>query len=154
MIADTLQNASLYSQSEAFQKAFEFIKGISEDIAVGRYPIDGDDIFTIVSTYRTKPFAEGRLEAHKKYTDIQLLLSGEEMIYSHPIDDSLVIETPYSEENDITFYDIPEELMCDTQLIPGRFAIYYPTDGHMPQIESSLMTTVKKVVIKINCDII
>jgi beta-galactosidase beta subunit len=44
--------------------------------------------------------------------------------------------------------------MCDTQLVPGRFAIYYPTDGHMPQIESSLMSNVKKVVIKINTALI
>ena len=47
----------------------------------GRHPIDGEAIFALVSTYETEPEGARSFEAHRKYIDVQYLLSGREIIH-------------------------------------------------------------------------
>ena len=79
MIIDTIKNCGLYAAgNENLKKGFEFIKEFLENPkAVGKYEIDGDNIYAIVQEYETK--APGKFESHKKYTDIQFLVSGKEL---------------------------------------------------------------------------
>ena len=80
MIFDTLANAQkYYSLHSRFEDAFEFInKAISENLPVGRYELDGKNLFALVQEYTTKNPEEAKNEAHRKYIDIQCVLSGEE----------------------------------------------------------------------------
>ncbi len=78
MITDKLNNIDLYS--EIPQVAKDFIKSLTPDIEIGKVVLS-DDIYANVETYTTKFPSQGRFEAHDKYTDIQILLKGEEYIY-------------------------------------------------------------------------
>ncbi|MFH1308555.1 MAG: YhcH/YjgK/YiaL family protein [Patescibacteria group bacterium] len=49
-------------------------------LKIGRTKIEGDNIFLMVQEYETRPKEEKSAEQHKKYIDIQLILSGEEII--------------------------------------------------------------------------
>ena len=88
MIVDKIENARLYTQlSKPIAKALEALKeqNLSE-LADGRHDIDGDNIFLLSQRYETKPFEQGKLEAHRKYIDVQFVAAGREILAYAPLD--------------------------------------------------------------------
>ena len=112
---------------------------------LGKYEIDGDNIFALVNEYNTKDESEGKLEAHKKYIDVQFVAKGSELMGYAPLENQKVIDE-YSEQNDITFFSGEKSF---TQVDEGMFAIFFPTDVHLPGIKVNEKSYVKKVVIKV-----
>jgi YhcH/YjgK/YiaL family protein len=147
MIIDKLKNAHLYKNlGERINRSFDYIKTTDlKNLPVGKYPIDGENIFALVSEYKTKPESEGKLEAHKKYIDVQYVIDGEELMGYSPLGKQSIIE-PYKEENDIVFFNGDKSFVKVTS---GMFAIFYPEDVHMPGIASGKSSPVKKLVIKV-----
>ena len=147
MIIDKIENAYLYKAlSKRIEKAFEYIKATDlKNITPGKYEIDGENIFALISEYKTKPDSEGKLEAHRKYLDVQYVISGEEQMGYVPLNDQQILE-PYKEENDIVFYTGNKSF---TKVSEGMFAIFFPEDVHMPGITTGKISEVKKIVIKV-----
>jgi len=147
MIIDKIENAHLYKNiSERINKSFEYIRTTDlKNLPAGRYPIDGENIFALVSEYQTKSESEGKLEAHKKYIDVQFVIEGEELMGYSPLGRQQILK-PYKEENDIVFYTGDKSF---TKVSEGMFAIFFPEDVHMPGIASSKSSSVKKIVIKV-----
>lgn len=149
MIFDHIFNIPLYKGlSPDIALGLTFLKQMKPDTAVGVYHIN-QQVKAIVSEYETKIENEHGYEAHKKYIDIQYLLSGEERISCLPIERLKEVK-PYNEENDAAFYAADPSLQPSYfSLLPGYFAIFYPQDGHMPQLCVDKPELVKKVVIKV-----
>ena len=147
MIIDKIENAHLYKNiSERINKSFEYIRTTDlKNLPAGRYPIDGENIFALVSEYKTKPEPDGKLEAHKKYIDVQYVISGEELMGYVPLGNQQILET-YKEENDIVFYTGDKSF---TKVSEGMFAIFFPEDVHVSGISSGKISDVKKLVIKV-----
>ena len=147
MIIDKLENAHLYKNlGERINRSFDYIKTTDlKNLPVGKYPIDGENIFALVSEYKTKPESEGKLEAHKKYIDVQYVISGEELMGYVPLGGQKVLEQ-YKEENDIVFFTGDKSF---TKVSAGMFAIFFPEDVHMPGISTRKISEVKKLVIKV-----
>lgn len=147
MIIDTLENCNLYAGLHPrFKAAFEFLT--RPDIAatpVGRLELDGKQLFALTQEYETKPILEGKLEAHKKYIDIQFIVSGEEFIGYAPLKNQAVAK-PFDAEKDIGFYD---GVAWFTLLRTGMFAIFFPQDAHLPGRYTEKTANVKKIVLKI-----
>ena len=80
MIKDKIENAHIYYNiSENLEKGFEWI--INTDLKTAkdwRYYIDGENIYANVQSYETKDDAP--FEGHRKYIDIQYMISGVEKI--------------------------------------------------------------------------
>src|SRR4051794_4404145 len=86
MIADTLTQHSRYaSLAPRFAAAFAFLRHLLTDKPLGRHDIDGDECFALVQSYTTKPIAEAKFEAHRKYIDIQFIQSGQETLLWAPV---------------------------------------------------------------------
>jgi hypothetical protein len=81
MILDTMKNKELYYKlGEGFKKGFEFIEKCKvEGIEVGKYEIDGKNVFANVQEYNSKE--EAKFESHDNYIDVQYILKGNEMMY-------------------------------------------------------------------------
>ncbi len=154
MICDTVGALkSFFTQSCAWQQALEFIAGLTPEIESGKYVIDGDNVFAVVSRYDTRPEDGAEMETHKKYADIQLLLAGEEFIAWQPKDDNLPLTVEYCSEKDIAFYAAGDCTMC--KLRPGLAAVFMPTEYHMPQLMVGSKTEpVTKVVVKIDASLL
>ena len=150
MIIDKIENAILYkSLGDRIQKSFDYIKQTNlKKLQPGRYDIDGDNIFALISEYQTKPEAEGKLEAHKKYIDVQFVIEGEELMGYAPLGNQEILE-PYKEENDIIFYKGEKVFI---KVPEGMFAIFFPEDVHMPGIQVEKKSLVRKLVIKVKVD--
>jgi len=147
MIVDKIENVKLYKNlDERIQKSFSYIKQTDlKKIQPGRYEIDGDNIFALISQYQTKSESEGKLEAHKKYIDVQYVIEGEELMGYTPLGGQEILE-PYKEENDIIFYKGEKVFIKVTK---GMFAIFFPEDVHMPGISVFESSPLKKLVIKV-----
>ncbi|MBK9096543.1 MAG: YhcH/YjgK/YiaL family protein [bacterium] len=147
MIIDKIENSFLYENiSERIRKSFEYIKTTDlKNLPAGKYPIDGENIFALVSEYQTKPESEGKLEAHRKYIDVQFVIRGEELMGYSPIGMQQILE-PYKEENDIAFFTGDKSF---SKVSEGMFAIFFTEDVHMPGISTGEISDVKKLVIKV-----
>ena len=148
MIYDAFNNSHLYfDKAGPLHKALSFVTGFDTSQPDGRYDIDGDNIYAMVTTYDTKPAGSLKFEAHKKYIDLQLLLEGTEFL-DVTLSESCKIDTPYSEQNDVEFFESPQNFST-VLLEPGNFALLYPHDIHRPCRMIKTEKQVRKMVLKV-----
>jgi len=129
-----------------FKSIHTFIKEKNPaKMAEGKYEVNNHGVFALISEYNTKELSECFIECHRKYIDIQILLEGRERIGICNILECK--EYPYDPDKDL------QKLAGEVSFIkmaPNRFAIFFPSDGHMPQIKyGDLPERVKKVVFKV-----
>ena len=144
MIVDKIENSGLYKNlSERIKRSFDYIKQTDlKKLQPGRYDIEGNNIFALISDYQTK------LESEGKYIDVQYVIEGEELMGYAPLGNQQTLAA-YKEENDIIFYKGEKVFIKVTE---GMFAIFAPEDVHMPGIQSEKKSLVKKLVIKVKVD--
>lgn len=146
MIIDTLANSKqYYSLHPAFKKAFETLCRSKKLFAkTGTYEIDGRDLYVIVLEDDAKVKKNVQLEAHRKYIDIQYVVSGTEEMAYKAVRECRHRAQQYNKEKDyLLFSDSPESWLTVPQ---GYFAIFFPQDAHGPMYGSGRL---KKAVIKI-----
>lgn len=115
----------------------------------GRYPIDGERIFAIVSDYQPIMPEQSYFEIHREYIDVQFIVNGYESIGWLPLVEQK-LEIHYQPEMDVAKFP-PEPLLEKASfmgLTTGMFAIFFPQDIHMPAVIPS-SESVRKVVVKI-----
>ncbi len=147
MILDRIKNIHLFSDmNPMIVQALSFLKDTDfQQLKPGRYEIAGDDLFLMVSDYKTREMEDCRLEAHRKYIDIHFIAEGSELIgYSSFNDQEQATE--YDAENDFILYCGEKNYL---KLDAGMFAIFYPSDLHMPGIMINKPAEVRKVVVKV-----
>ena len=154
MIFDRLENCTLYPLGKAWEAAFAFLKTVTPKMENKKYFLDGDRLFAGVDSYNTKARGGAKLETHRKYVDIQVLISGSETFEVFP-KQGLTVSEPYNPEKDAEFYQVPAEPRAKITMNPGQFIVFFPEDAHMP----CLMTgnspqPVKKVVIKVAVELL
>ena len=147
MIYDHISNAATYTGvSASIKKGLDYLVNTDlESLEVGKYEIDGSDVFVLIQEYQANALENAKCEAHKKYVDIQYIISGEEYIGYAPLEGMEVI-TPYNEEKDVLFVKWDGVLMNHSK---GSFSIFFPQDAHMPKVEKIAASPIKKAVVKI-----
>jgi YhcH/YjgK/YiaL family protein len=147
MIYDSLSNIDIYKGFSAdIFEGLTFMKQATSDLANGVYQINSH-VKAIVSEYETKVNNKYGYETHKKYIDIQCTLIGQERVACLPVD-KLTETRPYSDKDDAALFTTnikPIEMTIGD----GYFAIFFPQDGHMPQLCVAEPMNVKKIVIKV-----
>ncbi len=150
MILDTISDFSQYtSVLPGLDSALEFVrKCLDAPKPDGSYTIDGDRIFANISTYDARDREGAQFEAHRKYADLQVVLSGEEAIGWAPLGDALhETSEEYSKGGDIAFYT--GEIVTEAVLPAGVGALLLPQDAHMPCLYTGKDRRVTKIVVKI-----
>jgi biofilm protein TabA len=134
---------------DGLESVFEYLE--RHDLAalpLGRTPIEGDDVFALVSEGLSRPPQDVRFEAHRRYIDVQYVLEGQEAIGCAPCA-SLATSEPYDKAKDVEFFRAPGNY-ARIALRPGRFAVFAPEDGHQPGCDLDGAHTVRKVVVKVS----
>lgn len=150
MIIDQLKNSDRYAPVHPnFQKAFDFIKkAVAEDLPVGKYEVDGDAVYGIVQAYDSKAWEDCKLEGHKRYIDIQYMVSGCEGFEIADIA-KVTEKTEYNDVKDVLFYH-DADVMNTAVLQADEFGIFFPWDIHRPGIAAGGKSVpVKKIVMKV-----
>ena len=147
MIFDKIENSALYENiNPRIKKAFDYIKKTDfNKLELGKHAIENEDVFAILMEYETKNANDCKLEAHKKYIDVQYIISGTENIGHTP----LISQAPskgYDDKDDYALYDNNCTLI---KVEPGQFAIFFPEDLHMPGVKNEAILKIRKVVVKV-----
>jgi len=152
MIVDSLANASQYrGLALLLDRGLEEMTRLSANPpADGRHELSGQSLYASISTYSTESPEEKAFEAHRRYIDIQVVLSGRETLYWAPLA-MLEPRGEYAEAKDVAFYTgLPSVAV---PLEPGWFTVLFPQDAHKPGCISlggqGGPSTVKKLVIKV-----
>lgn len=147
MIADTLEHYKTYiAMLDGLEDAVTFLKQCEEKFpTTGKYILNGDKLFALVQEYSTLPREQVRWEAHKRYIDIQFMISGEEIIEWSDIS-HLPEGSAYDFERDITYCDGVNG--SQLKLKASNFAVFFPQDLHRPMCIMGNTDIVRKIVIK------
>ena len=134
-----------------FAKAFGFLrrKDLAE-LPVGRYEIDGENCWAMIQEADLTPFdATAKVEAHRKYIDIQSPITGDETIGFLTMDAER-LALPFDEAKDFTLFPSASK---PRTLHPGEFAIFFPPYGaHAPGHCVGEGRTIRKLVIKVRAE--
>ena len=149
MVLDALARGERYAALHpAFARAFAFLA--STDLAAlptGRNDIDGDAMFVILDRQEGRGRDRARLEAHRRYIDIQYTIDGDEMIGWMPLARCTAPDGAFDETKDVGFFaDRPSTWVSVPR---GSFTIFFPHDAHAPLAGRGLQ---KKAVVKIAVD--
>ena len=146
MILDVLENAHRYlALNNGFEKAFEFLmRSDLKELPVGKYEIDGERVYGIVSKDPGRKKEDALLETHEKYIDIQLVLAGTDDMGWKPKSSCKHPSEEYDQQTDIQFFADKPDAWLSTD--SGAFAIFFPEDAHMPLIS---LGPIHKVVVKV-----
>ena len=150
MVIDKIENCKLYfNVYENFEKAFAFIqKAETENLPVGKYEIDGKNLYASVQEYNTKEEQAARFEGHKKYIDIQYIAAGQEAVEVVDIEKCASI-TEYNEEKDVEFFQTDAKVWKGVWTA-GEYGIFMPNDIHRPAMRvDGVSAPVRKILIKI-----
>ncbi len=146
MILDTLENAERYFDLHPlFSKVVEFIK--NTDVArlePGSVEIDGKKLFVNISNGPGIEKDESNVELHKRYIDVQYVISGVEYMGWIAASECIRPIGEYDAENDYLFCE--DEPTAWMTVKPGQFAVFFPEDGHQPMISKG---NIHKLIFKI-----
>ena len=149
MIIDSIKNASkYYCVHPSFKAAFEALEKIDESTPNERITVDGDNIFINMAEYVNKNIDECLYESHKKYIDIQYVVSGEEYI---DLCDQDILEFTDNrlDTDDIAFFKDTDKF-SRADLTEGMFVVIFPGEAHKPCIApDGKGVKVRKAVAKI-----
>lgn len=144
---DKAQFAKQYHlNKELWDKAFVYLKATNlQTLTNGRHVIDGDNIYAIVTEAPSKDYDKTAFESHRKYIDLQYVITGEENMSKAPLS-SVTVNRPYNENADIAYYTGEGQIYTVPQ---NSFMLFFPSDAHRPNITPGGNKVVKKIVIKI-----
>lgn len=146
MVLDSLENIRSYEAlNPHFSKVVEFLA--TADLAslpLGRNTICGDMVYANVMEVKPKTKEEAFIEIHRRYIDIQIPVSGDELMGYTPKNE--LSEACYSETDDAAIYPVGMPAREYFNVRKGEFVIFFPQDGHAPAITPSAL---KKIVIKV-----
>jgi biofilm protein TabA len=146
MILDVLEEAKRYlSLNKGFAKAIEFLSRPDlKELPVGKYEIDGERIYAMVSKEPGRKKEDALLETHEKYIDIQVVLAGTDTMGWKSKSLCKKQTCAYDQEEDIQYFADEPDTWISTK--SGAFVIFFPEDAHMPLISSGQL---HKVVVKV-----
>ncbi|MBQ3085747.1 MAG: YhcH/YjgK/YiaL family protein [Clostridia bacterium] len=149
MIIDNIKNCEkYYSLHPSFAAAFEQLKKMTAESEPGRYTVDGDSVFVNMAAYTTKTHDACKYENHKKYVDIQYVLSGAERIDLIDADKLTVTEDKYA-DGDIAFFAL-SPAQTSVTLQAGDFVLIFPDEAHSPcMADNNVPSAVAKAVAKV-----
>jgi biofilm protein TabA len=148
MIIDQIANHTGYGGlGSGIERALTFLAETDfTALEDGKHAIEGDRIYALLLSYDTEPESMRSFEAHRKYIDVQYLLSGREVIHWAPLQELMPVGE-YSEEKDIVF--LSGDSRARLQLVPRTFGLFYPEDAHKPNCAWDDPGPARKVVVKV-----
>jgi biofilm protein TabA len=133
------------------QQAVEWLRSNDlEALEVGTYEIEGQNMFAMVQAPSTVVRSERKSEHHAQYLDVQYLIGGGEelQVVGRQSGSNVAVENRLDDRDYALFTEVQNE--NEIYLQPGMFVVYFPNDLHRPNCSRTGDTHLKKVVIKIN----
>lgn len=146
MIFATLSQADRYAMLHPlFPRAFDYIRNTDlNKLTAGIHYIINKQLFVIVEEEQGRSRDSAKLECHRRYIDIQLVLEGTDEMGWKPLADCHQPIDEYSTERDIHFFNDAADSWISTP--ENAFCIFFPDDAHAPLVSTG---KIRKCVFKI-----
>lgn len=150
MIVDRLENLSRYgSVLPGMEEILAWLSRTDLRALPPGKTVLSPGLYVLRETYLTKPLEDCVFEAHARYADLQMVLSGTEAFGYRPKDQKgYAVKTPYDPEKDVEKYGVPAAF-TRVVLEAGMFSLAFPQDLHMPKLAAGESVPVEKAVLKI-----
>lgn len=149
IVADLEHLTEQAASSEGLTAALDFLRTVGPETPDGRVEVDGTAVYALVQSYQTRAETDRpTFEAHRKYVDVQYVVSGKETLGWAPLD-LVTVSAPYDEEKDALLGFVPVEERTFLRFTSGQAIVLFPTDAHAPGLAAGRPEAVKKVVVKI-----
>ena len=128
-----------------FERAFRFLADSDlRSYTPGRHPVDGDRLYLSIDHVQGRGRDGARLEAHRRYIDIQYTIEGDEEIGWMPLASCGAPAGPFDEAKDVGFFDRrPSTWLAVPE---GTFVVFFPHDAHAPLAGRGAL---KKAIMKV-----
>ena len=149
MLVSHLSNADRNDYlSDCMHVAYAFLRETDlANLPLGRTDIDGDTVFANVQEYETVPATDKQMEAHRRYYDVQYVVTGEELLQYAPLE-GLASVGPFDEVGDFGLFETPHDPSI-VILQAGDLAVLAPEDAHKPGCVLHSPSLVRKIVVKV-----
>ncbi len=149
MILDVVANEERLKQLHpGFGPALEYLRQTNlAELPEGRQEIDGSRLYALVIRGHGKGQKGAKLEAHRRYIDIQCSITGADVIGWKPVSTCRDPEQDYDESKDLQFFRDPADSWVT--IPPGSFGIFFPQDAHAPAAADG---PIHKIVFKVAVD--
>jgi biofilm protein TabA len=146
MILDTLKNLEHYATLHPlFPRVIAFLRSTDlSTLTPGIHPIIDKQLFVIVEEAQGRSRDEAKLECHRRYIDIQLVLEGTDEMGWKPLAACQQPVSDYNEERDIRFFNDIADSWISTPA--NAFCIFFPQDAHAPLVGTG---KIRKLIFKI-----
>lgn len=148
MIYDKLTNIALYKgTNQNLDIAIDYI--LTHDLSnlpLGKTSLKGDEVYINVMEAKAGALETRSYEIHKEYMDIQIDLSGIEIIQIG--DGSQMTVKDYNSQTDFGVAECDDLTSCT--MGPGNFIVCMAGEPHKPGIAASEETALKKCVFKVH----
>jgi len=146
MILDSLANADHYSALHPlFARAFDYLRTTNlAETDSGRFNLDGDNLIAIFSKGAGRERSSAKLECHRRYIDIQYIISGNDEMGWKSLRDCHQPVVEFNSDKDIQFFNDHTDTWVATPA--GSFCLFFPYDAHAPLVSNG---EIHKVVLKI-----
>lgn len=148
MIFDRLCNLDRYRGiSPNIDRGIDFLQAADlTALPLGRVEIVGDEVYGNHFTYTTTPLSQGaQFEAHQRYLDLHVILTGIEKVALAPVE-TLEETEVRADEDTIMYQGVPKDVLSLEQ---GAFLLVFPGEGHLPKLAADTSVDVNKLVLKI-----
>jgi YhcH/YjgK/YiaL family protein len=130
---------------EGIEEAYHFLVDTKDtELSEGKHPIQGDDVFALVSSPGNSENPTCLLEAHRQYLDIHIARKGSEIIGWKDLSLCLKPDAPYSEEKDVILFH--DKDYSRLEIAKNALMLFLPHDAHAPGL---ICKDLVKIVIKI-----
>jgi len=110
----------------------------------GLHPVDGDRMYLSIDHVQGRGRDSARLEAHRRYIDVQYTIEGDEEIGWMLLVSCGAMSGPFDEVKDVGFFDKrPTSWLAVPE---GTFVVFFPQDAHAPLAGRGAL---KKAIMKI-----
>lgn len=146
MIYDTLDHIDQYKTTHpGLYRALTILRDTDfSAMEPCKVEVEGKDLYYMVQSYESK-VNSNKLEAHRTYADIQMVLTGKEKMGIAPLE-AMVREVDAHPEKDCWHYEGPMQYLT---MVPGTFAVLFPGDAHAPGLALEESEPVRKCVFKV-----
>lgn len=148
MIKDHIAHANRYaSVHPLFPAAFQWLaEHANQKLPDGRIELEDTQLIAMPQHYETHALEAGMFEAHKRYIDIQYIVSGSEQIHVGT-PDAMTLVSPYDQAKDVSFSKGTGSILT---VNAGEFVILWPHEAHHPGCHpAGTPAPVHKIVLKV-----
>lgn len=120
-----------HANKELWDKLFAWLRDTDlTKLEKGKYPIVDGRLWVNILEYTPKSAEETKIEAHRKFIDLQYTFEGKEIMgLAHDVKPSGEYD-PVKDKINVTTDSPIDYVPAD----PGRFFLYFPSDYHQPSI--------------------